>query len=652
MAPVPAPAEKATDLLQKLSLESKNKTFDSPEVVKKPSGIQYGPANGVEAPKFQISSSERSITPVHLDYNMSSLPNAYPSTAYYYGGYDGSLGEWDEYYRYTNPEGVEVPHGVYSDVYHQGYGYPPYGAYPSSGLPVTTLAHDCQMYGAQHYQYPSSYFQPQAAYSSNSAPIPQGGATPPVVTDQSSVTVDSAKLNSNGVANFSENGKKGSVPSKQGQESSPFISGGAYGGGVLLGGHPSSGHQDTRFSYDGIRSPVPWYDGPAYSPSYLRSATTNHVSSTFSHKASLASSRNQNGLNAPRQTQAMGPTATSVMNRIYPNMGVYGQCGSTHRSSIAYGSNIYDSRTSGRWGLFADSNYKPRVRSNGFYSYSNENSDGLSELNRGPRANRLKIQKGPTITLAVRGQSLSSNENIEDPGVSPDQEKYNRADFPDKYSNAKFFVIKSYSEDDIHQSIKYSVWASTPNGNKKLDDAYKEAQDQADRCPVFLFFSVNTSGQFVGIAEMVGPVDFNKTVDYWQQDKWNGCFIVKWHVVKDVPNNVLKHITVENNDNKPVTNSRDTQEVKLEQGLQMLKIFKEYSNKTSILDDFSFYEGRQKAMQEKRAKQQQLNKQIVDIKLVDPVDVKGKDESKVDQPKDSRPVTEKKAVANGVASAC
>jgi YTH domain-containing family protein len=34
----------------------------------------------------------------------------------------------------------------------------------------------------------------------------------------------------------------------------------------------------------------------------------------------------------------------------------------------------------------------------------------------------------------------------------------------------------------------------------------------------------------------------------------------------------------------------------------MLKIFKNYSNKTSILDDFEFYENRQKAMQDRRSK--------------------------------------------------
>lgn len=33
------------------------------------------------------------------------------------------------------------------------------------------------------------------------------------------------------------------------------------------------------------------------------------------------------------------------------------------------------------------------------------------------------------------------------------------------------------------------------------------------------------------------------------------------HIVKDVPNSLLKHITLENNEYKHVTNSRDTKEV-------------------------------------------------------------------------------------------
>lgn len=70
---------------------------------------------------------------------------------------------------------------------------------------------------------------------------------------------------------------------------------------------------------------------------------------------------------------------------------------------------------------------------------------------------------------------------------------YNLTDFQTKYENAMFFVIKSYSEDDVHKSIKYNVWASTPNGNKRLDSAFKIAQEMSEKgmkCPVFLFFSV------------------------------------------------------------------------------------------------------------------------------------------------------------------
>lgn len=40
--------------------------------------------------------------------------------------------------------------------------------------------------------------------------------------------------------------------------------------------------------------------------------------------------------------------------------------------------------------------------------------------------------------------------------------------------NARFFVIKSYSEDDIHRSIKYEIWCSTEHGNKRLDSAFRE----------------------------------------------------------------------------------------------------------------------------------------------------------------------------------
>ncbi|XP_033133236.1 chaperone protein dnaJ 2-like [Brassica rapa] len=67
----------------------------------------------------------------------------------------------------------------------------------------------------------------------------------------------------------------------------------------------------------------------------------------------------------------------------------------------------------------------------------------------------------------------------------------------------KALCSKCNGEDDIHKSIKYNVWSSTSNGNKKLNAAYNKAAGDKSSCPVFLIFSVNTSGQFVGLAEMV-----------------------------------------------------------------------------------------------------------------------------------------------------
>ncbi|CAG8492796.1 11646_t:CDS:2, partial [Acaulospora morrowiae] len=170
---------------------------------------------------------------------------------------------------------------------------------------------------------------------------------------------------------------------------------------------------------------------------------------------------------------------------------------------------------------------------------------------------------------------------------------YNPKSFNCKPIHARFFVIKSYTEDDVHKSLKYDIWASTEIGNRRLDKAFRES---ADKGPIYLFFSVNASGHFCGMAQMLTPVDYTTSSSVWAQDKWKGVFKVKWIFVKDIPNGQLRHIRVVNNENKPVTNSRDTQELFPDPGREMLKIFFEYRSKTSILDDFEFYDKRQVEM--------------------------------------------------------
>lgn len=112
--------------------------------------------------------------------------------------------------------------------------------------------------------------------------------------------------------------------------------------------------------------------------------------------------------------------------------------------------------------------------------------------------------------------------------------------------------------------------------------------------PIYLFFSVNSSGHFAGMAQMLTDVDYNTTSTVWAQDgKWKGVFRLKWIYIKDVPNGALRHIRLTNTpEQKPVTNSRDTQELPFEGGIEMLKIFHSYTPRTSLLQDYLFYEVR------------------------------------------------------------
>lgn len=177
---------------------------------------------------------------------------------------------------------------------------------------------------------------------------------------------------------------------------------------------------------------------------------------------------------------------------------------------------------------------------------------------------------------------------------------YNPVTFDTRPPFARYFVIKSYTEDDVHKSLKYEIWSSTDPGNKRLDKAFKEC---AGRGPIYLFFSVNASGHFCGLAEMLTPVDYTRSSTVWASDKWKGVFKVRWIFVRDIPNASLRHIRLNNTaERKPVTNSRDTQELLPEAGQEMLRIFHSHPARTSLLQDFAFYE--LQSLQKMQAQQQ------------------------------------------------
>ncbi|XP_022714645.1 uncharacterized protein LOC111274341 isoform X2 [Durio zibethinus] len=499
--------------------------------------------------------------------------------AFYYRGYDNPAGEWDEYPPYVNTEGLELGSpGVYNDnpslVFHTGYGYNPqmpYGPYSPVTTPLPSVGGDAQLYSPQQFPFsgPPYYQQlvpPSMPYISSPMPVSQPELTTLVNVDQQG---DNMLF-----------GPRPSYPTPLG----------SFGRGSFPGNPGTLGFNDFHQGFDGFRSGVLWSDWSKPSDSQ-RSLTpiSPAVSPQPVGPIGLIGQNVQMATQQQRSFYRLGSGMNSY-NRGYLQSDLNQVAGFGSASVPSLGANS-------RGWLSLDSNQR-RGRGSGISLCGcNGALDILSEQNRGPRASKSKNQIIANNSSIDDNKSNKSSANIHD-------ESYNRPDFATDYKDAKFFVIKSYSEDNVHKSIKYGVWASTPNGNKKLDSAYREAKENQDTCPVFLLFSVNASAQFCGVAEMVGPVDFDKSVDYWQQDKWSGQFPVKWHIIKDVPNSQFRHIVLENNDNKPVTNSRDTQEVKLEQGIEMLNIFKSYETDISILDDFDFYEDRQKAMQERKARQQ------------------------------------------------
>ena len=175
--------------------------------------------------------------------------------------------------------------------------------------------------------------------------------------------------------------------------------------------------------------------------------------------------------------------------------------------------------------------------------------------------------------------------------------------------NCKFFVIKSFSEEDVHKSIKYNVWSSSKDGNLTLSNAFRITEENKGN--VYLFFSCNGSGRYTGIARMKTPCDETKSFGLWTQDgKWPGLFDVEWLFIKDVPFKEFKDIiiTMKDGEIKPISNARDTQEVPFEQAKIMVEKIAKYQNSNTILEHFEFYDIRQENYE--RNMQMNQNKEI------------------------------------------
>ncbi|KAJ9555412.1 hypothetical protein OSB04_010026 [Centaurea solstitialis] len=95
-----------------LSLDSQSKPLEIPEPTKRYRILWNPSVDTADAGNAQNQPLDRSVTPLipdFMDPTVAYFPN-YASTAYYYGGYDGTTNDWEDYSRYINPEGVDMSH--------------------------------------------------------------------------------------------------------------------------------------------------------------------------------------------------------------------------------------------------------------------------------------------------------------------------------------------------------------------------------------------------------------------------------------------------------------------------------------------------------------------------------------------------------------
>ncbi|KAI0703550.1 YT521-B-like domain-containing protein [Cytidiella melzeri] len=304
---------------------------------------------------------------------------------------------------------------------------------------------------------------------------------------------------------------------------------------------------------------------------------------------------------SPGSAHSAAPYVPPIGHSVQPGISRQGEDQHGHRErAFTTGTNLWDQKERLLGGKVSNPNLQH------FYQGKNGNHNipGVPPIpaqffnntqGQGPRLGHSQPFNNAASQQARSSQGPSQNSTADNFITSPMDvptliaaKGYNPAEFDTRPFFAKYFVIKSYTEDDVHKSLKYEIWSSTDPGNKRLDKAFKE---NAGRGPIYLFFSVNASGHFCGMAEMLTPVDYTRSSTVWASDKWKGVFKVRWIFVRDIPNAGLRHIRLQNTqERKPVTNSRDTQELLPEAGQEMLRIFHTHPARTSLLQDFAFYE--------------------------------------------------------------
>lgn len=111
--------EQTTESLKKLTVDPQAKLAEASDTKNQPlstQSVDVEISDRTPGAVGLVSSAEGSSGPgaqdTAVETNMFYGQNSYPPPTYYYEGYDSPAPEWEEYPRYVNIDGMEIPSPV------------------------------------------------------------------------------------------------------------------------------------------------------------------------------------------------------------------------------------------------------------------------------------------------------------------------------------------------------------------------------------------------------------------------------------------------------------------------------------------------------------------------------------------------------------
>ncbi|KAH8300367.1 hypothetical protein KR018_000002, partial [Drosophila ironensis] len=178
-----------------------------------------------------------------------------------------------------------------------------------------------------------------------------------------------------------------------------------------------------------------------------------------------------------------------------------------------------------------------------------------------------------------RGKASSKSSTPDKETTGPQAQAQKGYDYMTKlnylFRDTRFFLIKSNNSDNVQLSKSKSVWATLPQNDANLNQAFKEARN------VLLIFSVNESGKFAGFARMAAPSRRDIPQVAWvlppsiSPKALGGVIELDWICRKELSFNATLHLHNTWNEGKPVKIGRDGQEIEPKIGGELCRLFPE-----------------------------------------------------------------------------